>query len=127
MLTLKERQRVLTFLRYCSIICQLPIRVDDQSWKVRPGTDAKWRGWVCAGSYALFVAHVLYKISRLLHTLCFSTGDNPLHQIMLHFDVVSGTVMVVYWYYSLYIKYADINPAIVEMTLTVRINTKRKI
>ena len=127
MLNLKKRHRVLVFLRYCSIFCQLSIRVDEQTWKIRAGTDSEWDGRVCTGSYALFVAHVLYKILRLLHTLCFSQGDNPLHQIMLHFDVVCGTVLVVYSYYSLYIKYADINPAIVEMTLAAEIKTERKI
>ena len=126
MLTLKERHRVLAFLRCCSILCQLPIRVDEQSWKIRAGTNARWSGWVCTGSYALFVAHVLYKTFRLLHTLCFSMGDTPLRQIMLHFDVVSATVMVVYWYYLMYIKYADMNPRIVEMTLAGTVINGRK-
>ena len=53
-------------------------------------------------------------------------GDTPLRQIMLHFDVVSATVMVVYWYYFMYIKHADVNPRIVEMTLNGRVINERK-
>ena len=117
MLNLKERHWVLVFLRYCSICCQLPITVDPTSWEVRAATGSKWIGWVSTGLYASFVVHALSKLWSLLNSLFFSTGI-PLHQIMIHFDVVSTAVMTVSWYYVLYIKHTNVTTGFAKITLT---------
>ena len=91
--------------------------MDVQSWDVRPGTDTKWKAWACSGSYVLFLAHTLYKVTSLIHTLAFGRSDVPLHQLMIHSHVVSGATMVAYWYYLLYIRHAHVNAAFARITL----------
>ena len=116
MLSLKERHKVLGFLRYCSICCPLPITVDLESGSVRNGSGSKWKAWDSMGSYVLFLSHVLYKGLSLLYTLWYFP-DTPLHQKMIHFIVVSPAVMMAYWYYLLFIKYSDVNAGFTKITL----------
>ena len=122
MLTLEERHEVLAFLRLSSIFCTLPIRVDVESWNVSAGTDSRWKSWICTGSYVLFAAHALLKVFRAFYTLFYCTGT-PLHQIMLHFDVVLAATAFVYWYYLLYVKYPNVNAGLTKITLAGAIAT----
>ena len=116
MLSLKERHKVLGFLRYCSICCPLPITVDLESGDVRDGSGSKWKAWVSTGSYVLFLSHVLYKVLSLLYTLLYF-ADTPQHQKMVHFIVVSPSVLMAYWYYLLFIKYSNVNAGFMKITL----------
>ena len=43
----------------------------------------------------------------------------PLYQLIIHLMLVGVSIMVAFWYYILYIKYADVYAKFVEMTLTL--------
>ena len=126
MLNTKQRRRVLVFFRYCTNFCLLPVRVDVQSWNVRPGTYTKRRARACNGSYALLIAHASYKAISLLHALSFCSNV-PLHQLLFHGQVAWGGVIFSYWYFLQYVEHADLSAAFAEMTLAGNIATRGKI
>ena len=117
MLTVRERQGVLTWFRRFCAVDVFPVQVDIQGWKVQPGSSTKARSWASKAWYALFVAHSLFKILNLLYTLLFLRGI-PLHQLIIQGVLASAAAAIVLWYYILYVKYADENAALVRMTLT---------
>ena len=125
MLTLKERHRVLEFLHFFSILRILPIKVDLYTWELRAGKNTWWNAWICRLSYAMFLAHTLYKVLSLVYALFFPHGIF-LHHIMIHGAMAATAVMVSYNYYALYIKHAEVNAGFVRMTLTGNITSGGK-
>ena len=117
MLTLQERHEVLKWYRHFSIINLFPMRVDFSGWNVWPGTTTKLRSWASKAWYAFYVAHALYKTLSLLCILLFVRGI-PLHQMIIHGVLAGGTAVFGFWYYILYVKYPDVNAALIRMTLT---------
>ena len=116
MLTLKERHEVLKWYRHFSTINVFPMQVEVNGWKVWPGTTTKLRSWVSKAWYVLYVAHSLCKVLSLLCTLLFVRGI-PLHQMIIHGVMAGATAVYGFWYYILYVKYPDVNAALIRMTL----------
>ena len=124
MLNLRERRNVLAFFRYFCTASLCPVTVDTQTWEIRPGTSSWWKSVASALSYALFVAHTLFILARLLHVALFLPGIVPLHEKVLHIDVAGAAVLVTYWYYVLHIKHGSISAAVTTMTLTGKVRTQ---
>ena len=117
MLTLKERQEILNWYRRFSTFDLFPVQVEVEGWKVRPGSSTKARSWASKSWYALFVVDSFYKILNLLYTLLFLRGI-PLHQLIIQGLLAIGGAGIVLWYYILYVRFADENAVLVQMTLT---------
>ena len=64
------------------------------------------------------MAHALYKAVRLLFSLFLLSDPTPLHQLIIHADVVGASAMLAFWYYLLFTKYPDVFVGILQMTLT---------
>ena len=92
MLTLKERRRVLTYLRFFTTFYLLPVTVHLHTVEPRVVTGTSRNTWICRVSYAIFLAHTLYKVLSLVYALFFSQGI-LLHQIMVHGVVAAAAVM----------------------------------
>ena len=117
MLTKKERHGVLKDFKRACDTCLFPTEVHPESWEVRPRRDKECKMWICKLSYALFIAHALYKMFRLAHTILF-LRDVPLHQVIIHAVLAVAGIMYIFWYYWLHYKYANVNSAYVRITLT---------
>ena len=117
MLSLKERQAVLKWFRRFCTVDLFPVQVDIKGWKVQPGCSTRARSWASKASYALYLAHSLYKVLSLVYTLLFLRGV-PLHQMIIHGVMASAAVNYGLWYFILYVKYVDENAAVLRMTLT---------
>ena len=118
MLTAEERHRILVCISYIFSICLLPGRVKVETWEFKPGCDTKWRNWGCKTSYALFIAHALYKIGRLLSGFLVLKNIIPLHQVIIHLTVASCAIMNVYWYFLLLVKYPDLYLGIMKIVFS---------
>ena len=112
-----DRNRVLKDFQHMCSIYSFPLEVDPQAWSIRPTRDNKWKEWVCKVSYALYIAHVLYKIFRLINIFLFLRGT-PLHQIIIHAVLAVSGIMFAFWHHWLYYKHVDVNAAYMTMTLT---------
>ena len=93
------------------------MQVDVEGWKVRADTTTKLRSWASKAWYVSFVAHSFYKIVNFVYTLLFFHGI-PLHQMVIHGVLASASAGFGFWYYILYVKYANENAALIRMTLT---------
>ena len=69
-------------------------------------------------SYALFIAHTLYTLFRLVGGFLFLQNAIPLHQVLIHGYVTGAAVITVLWYYLLFIKYPDVYTATMQITMT---------
>ena len=67
-------------------------------------------------SYALFIAHTLYKLLSLVGGFLFLRNAIPLHQVLIHGFVTGAAVTTVLWYYLLFVKYPVAYTATFQMT-----------
>ena len=119
MLNEKERRRVLKFLCYCSIFNLVRVQVDIGAWDLHAGAESKSNLWICYFSDGLFVCNALYKSFMLAHTMLFLQSDVvPLHQILIHVDLASFSLLICVYYYVLHLESAAVNTAFVRVTLT---------
>ena len=123
MLTLRERYRVLSILRFYSKLNLFPTQVDTQAWTLVPAkyTTVTWNGMASKLFFPLMVLGVVYKSLSLLYSLVF-LGDTPFHQLMIHVVVASAQWLVVFWFYNLQIKYPAQYGRYMKMTLTGNIS-----
>ena len=117
MLNLKERHKVLVFLRrsYRLILC--PTQVDTQTWKLRPGMHSRRMAWIGYMNYGLYLAHALYKVLALVYSSLVLTGV-PLYQLLIHAMLAAAGVMCAYFYQVMHLRSAHENASFVRMTLT---------
>ena len=120
MLNSKERQKILTFFRFFSIINLFPVQVDLQKWDIRPVCGSSWKFLACMVSYSTFVAHSLYKILSFVHASRFFSSI-PLHQMLLHVQYVGVSFTLALWYYLLYIKHGEVHAQVAKLTLKAEI------
>ena len=118
MLTLQERHRILKLIRYFYTVFLLPVKVDVQKWEIHQATSTKWKGWAFKVSSGLFMSHAVYKIVRLFWVLFFLRNPAPLHQVIVHADLVICCVTMAIWYYFLFMKNPDVFVGILQITLT---------
>ena len=118
MLSPQECQQVLVFLGYFCKARLLPAEVCTEHWELSQRFHTAGRsGLIPKIFYALFAVHGLYKVLSLVNVLLFATGI-PLHEAMIHAVMAIDCVTFGYWYYVLYIKYAEVYAALLRMTLT---------
>ena len=118
MLTLAERHQLVIFISYVFRICLFPAKIDAKEWEFYPGFTSKLNERACNASYALFIAHTLYKILRLVSGFLFFRNAEGLHQLIIHLAVVACGAMIVYWYYVLFIKYPDVYLRIMQTSFS---------
>ena len=117
MLTLKERQKILSFFRFAAIINLFPVRVDLENWEIRSGCRTKQMTWACRVSFSLFIAHSVYTGLSFVHAFS-SARHTPLHQMIIHAECAAACVNYILWYYILYVKHSDVNYRLTKLTLT---------
>ena len=125
MLTAAERFQVLKVLRSFANWNLFPIQVDAERWELRPGAGKQWKTLDCSLSYGLFVANTSYKVGSLLYVLLV-LRETPLHQVMVHTTVAVATAVMVFWYYVIFVKHADLHAKVFKATLTGRIEEDEK-
>ena len=119
MLSLSERHRVFIFLRCMCIANVFPVKAyDGRAWGISPEVNSEWKARAAKASYFLFVAHTLFKVGRLVQTVFFFPHQVPFYQMLIHGLIATGAVMLAFWYYTMFVKHADVYTRFVNMTLT---------
>ena len=99
--------------------------MDAERWELRPGAGKPWKTLACSISYGLFDASASYKVGSLLYVLLF-LRETPLHQVIVHMTVAVATAVIVFWYYVIFGKHADLHAKVFRVTLTGRIEEDAK-
>ena len=120
MLNSTERQHVLAWYRFFSKVGALPVQVNVDCWKIRPGLTSAWKKLASRVSLGIFLTHALYKILTLAHAFMFGQ-DIPLYQLAIHIILAAISAMCSFWYYVLYIRYPDTFAAFARITLTAKV------
>ena len=118
MLAVKERQKILIFLRYFSAINLFPIQVDVKGWSILPGYGKAPKAWACKICCAIFAGHAMYKALSSIHVFLFSPAGIPLHQMVIHGEIAAVSGTFIHWYYVIYVECADEFATFLKMTLT---------
>ena len=100
------------------VICPLPAVVDIQGWRLHQGINTAWKTLSCAASFVLLCAHTLFKLVRLVSGFLFLRKTVPLYQEVVHLVLCAGSVMLVFWYYIIFMKYPKVFAKTVKITLT---------
>ena len=121
MLGFEERFSVLGLLKFLSILNAFPLHVDTEKWEIYPRRSKHWKAWACYLCYFLVIIHTLYTSIRFLHVFLILPEVPPLQQMLIHGMSAAGYVLFAYWYYVLFIKYADTYTGVMGLTLTLSI------
>ena len=116
MLNQSDRHRVLKFIRLLCTVGLLPLEVDVDCWDIQPGVKSQWKRLVCWTSFAIFFAHMMYKVLSLAYAFAFMRCT-PLHQMVLDMILAGPAAVLSLWYYILYVKYPGTNATLMRMTL----------
>ena len=122
MLTVRQRQRVLEIIQFCSSVNLFPTQVELQTWTlVRASSDAKWKARASKLPCLLLVLGSVYKVLSLLYTLFF-LRDAPFRQLMIHAEQAGVQWLVTFWYYILQVRCPAEYSQYVKITLTGNIS-----